>query len=450
MLTGDPLKLVVSALGFILMGMLTGNTILLCIGLISLVFIYSALELQSPTNLQYLPPPESIIAYVDDELEITHQVTVEKGLGLVTLGQTLPPYFGLIEGNNIQAYWVQKPNQILELSYKIKCTRRGAYHLDHLNWETRHPLQLKPTEKGVFPGQLELIVKPRSLTAKRIRQQKIFTRIPMPAESKVRIGVPTTDFKELREYNTGDSYKQINWKATARKLMAPNSKPSVNEYEREGRRVVFIFLDASKALGLGTSLKNSFEYAVQATLGLSEFYLTRQCMVGLSLFNSNNLEPEHRRKPSQEKSLQYHLFPESGKVQQYKIHRLLLDTEIGATDNGIVEAADLMKGYIRGTNPLFIVVTRLHDENQQNIINGLLELRKYSRKSQNMKNIMLINVSGYNLSIKKRGDKTAAEILQHYENAQLNTLRRFGVTAVNWDPSEQTITEVLLKQVKQR
>jgi uncharacterized protein (DUF58 family) len=450
LLTGDPLKLVASALGFILMGMFTGNTILLCLGLISLIFIYTALELQSPTNLQHTPPPESIIAYVDDELEITHQVIVEKGTGLVTLGQDLPQHFGLIEGNNIQAYWVQKPNQVLELSYKIKCTRRGVYHLNKLNWETRHPLQLKPTQKGAFPEQIELIVKPRSLTAKRIRQQKVFTRIPMPAESKVRIGVPTTDFKELREYNTGDSYKQINWKASARKLMAPSSKPTVNEYEREGRKVVFIFLDTSRALGLGTSLKNSFEYAVQAALGLSEFYITRQCMVGLSLFNSGNVESNTWLKTRHEKLQQLQLFPEGGKVQQYKIHRLLLDTEIGATNNSIIEAADTMKGYIRGTNPLFIVVTRLHDDNQQNIINGLLELRKYSRKSQNMKNIMIINVSGYNLSIRKRGDKTASEILRHYENAQLNTLRRLGVTAVNWDPSDQTITEVLLKQVKKR
>ena len=110
MLTGDPLKLVASALGFIFMGMFTGNTILLCLGLISLIFIYTAFEIQSPTNLQHLPPPESIIAYVDDELEITHQVIVGKGTGLVTLGQDLPQYFGLIEGNNIQAYWVNKPN----------------------------------------------------------------------------------------------------------------------------------------------------------------------------------------------------------------------------------------------------------------------------------------------------------------------------------------------------
>ena len=445
MLTGDPLKLVISALGFILTGMLTGNTILLCLGLISLLFIYASLEIQPPTNLTHTPPPESIVTYVDDELELTHQITVQKGIGLVTLGQTIPPHFSLIEGNNIQAYWIQRPNQVLTLHYRIKCTRRGVYQLTNLHYESRHPLQLRPTTQGTFTEKTELIVKPRSLTAKRIRQQKIFTRIPMPEESRVKLGVPTTNFKELREYTTGDPYKNINWKATARKLMAPNSRPSVNEYEREGRRVVFIFLDTNKTLGLGTSLKNSFEYAVQATLGLSEFYLTRQCMVGLSLFNSKN--QSSTRKTQKE---QNYLFPEAGRIQQFKIHRLLLDTELESTTNSIITAANHMKGHIRGTNPLFIIITRLNDENQQNIINGLMELRKYSRKTQTMNNMMLINVSGYNLSIKKRGDKTAAQILQHYENAQLKTLRRLGITAINWDPAEQTITQVLLQQVRQR
>jgi uncharacterized protein (DUF58 family) len=437
-------------MGFILLGMFTGNTVLLYLGLISLIFIFAALAQHESENFQHSPPPESLIAFVDDELDIVHQVTVENGRGLVTLGQDLPPHFGIVEGNNVQAYWIQKPGQTIELRYKVKCTRRGVYQLSGLSWETRHPLQLRPTKRGQFPEQSELIVKPRSFSAKRIRQQKIFTKIPMPTESRVKIGVPTTNFKELREYNTGDSYKQINWKATARKLMAPSSKPSVNEYEREGKRVVFIFLDTNPALGLGTSLKNSFEYAVQATLGLSEFYLTRQCMVGFSLFNSSQQKTARQLKTVQVKALQHCLFPESGRIQQFKIHRLLLDTEINSTSSSIHEAANLMKGYIRGTNPLFIIITRLHEENLQSIINGMTELRKYSRKSQNMKNIMLINVSGYNLSIKKRGDKTAAEILQHYENAQLRSIRRLGVTAVNWDPSEHTITEVLLQQVKQR
>jgi uncharacterized protein (DUF58 family) len=445
LLTGDPLKLVISALGFILMGMLTGNTVLLCLGLISLLFIYASLEIQPPSNLTHHPPPESIITYVDDELELIHQVTVQKGIGLVTLGQIIPAHFSLIEGNNIQAYWIQRPNQVLELRYRIKCTRRGVYQLTDLHYESRHPLQLRPTTQGTFTEKTELIVKPRSLTAKRIRQQKIFTRIPMPEESRVKLGVPTTNFKELREYNAGDPYKNINWKATARTLMASNSRPSVNEYEREGRRVLFIFLDTNKTLGLGTCLKNSFEYAVQATLGLSEFYLTRQCMVGLSLFNSNN-----GASPRKTQKEQNYLFPEAGRIQQFKIHRLLLDTEIESTNNSIITSANHMKGHIRGTNPLFIIITRLNDENQQNIVNGLMELRKYSRKSQTMSNMMLINVSGYNLSIKKRGDKTAAEILQHYENAQLKTLRHLGVTAINWDPVEQTITEVLLQQVRQR
>ena len=91
MLTGDPLKLTVSALGFILMGMFTGNTILLCLGLITLIFLYAALEIQPPTNLQHLPPPESIIAYVDDEQTITHQITVEKAWDSSPSAKTYPP-----------------------------------------------------------------------------------------------------------------------------------------------------------------------------------------------------------------------------------------------------------------------------------------------------------------------------------------------------------------------
>jgi len=74
MLTGDPLKLVASAMGFILMGMFTGNTVLLYLGLISLIFIFAALALHGPEDLQYNPPQESMVAYVDDELDIVHHI----------------------------------------------------------------------------------------------------------------------------------------------------------------------------------------------------------------------------------------------------------------------------------------------------------------------------------------------------------------------------------------
>ncbi len=436
------MKLALSALGFTFTGMITGNSVLIGLGLVSLLFAVISTSIAEPSNPSLNPVAESTILSVDDEYQVKYSIHVESGTGLLTLGGDIPPHFELIEGNNIQSFWVEDTYRDISFNYTMKCTKRGVYTIQAPLWEVSHPLGMKPTKRGQFPDVTELIIKPRSLTAKRVRRQKLLSHIPMPAESRIKIGVPTTTFKELREYSHGDSYRQINWKATARK--GGHGRPTVNEFEREGRRVVFIFLDTSSSLGLGTSLKNSFEYAVQATLGLSEYYLSRQCMVGLSLFNS---DPKVSQTRSRENLF---LFPETGKVQLFKVHRMLLDTELKASKSSLSEAVNQMKGHIYGTNPLFVVISRLNGKNQPEITQGVMDFRKYSRRSKSMANVMLINVSGYSLSINKRGDKTAAGLLEHHENTRVNALRNLGITAVNWNPSLHSITDVLLSQVGQR
>ncbi|MBN2336467.1 DUF58 domain-containing protein [Candidatus Bathyarchaeota archaeon] len=472
MLTGVPLKLSLSSFGFILVGMATGNMIMIYLGLIPLLFVVAALFIEAPRQFSMEAQEESVSVEVDDELSVTRRVHVGEGWGLVTLGEELPSSFELVEGNNFQAFWKNRGDAEVELKYTVKCTRRGTYQLDKVNWEARHPMSMTPTMTGVFPLKQELIVKPRSLRIKRIRQQKIFTKIPMPAESRIKIGVPTSDFKELREYHFGDSYKQINWKATARNFKGANMLPTVNEYEKEGRRLVFVFLDTSPSLGLGTDLRNSFEYAVQAVLGLSEFYISRQCKLGVSLYNSGSAEAgkprtylrgerligdqqglvvtgEESEPPRLGKGVL--LFPETGKIQQYRVHQMMLETEMGSTSYSLHNSVGYVKGHLHGSNPLFTIVTRVHDGNFGSLVSGVQELTKYTRKSRRQRsNIMVVNVSGYSLTIRKRGDKTAAQLLEHQENAYLNRLRSLGIMAVNWQPTRQSITEVLLAQVGNR
>jgi len=470
LLTGVPLRLSLSSFGFILTGMATGNMILIYLGLIPLFFVVISLFIESPSVLSAPPIDESISVEVDEELEVSRSVTVREGWGLVTLGEELPSSFELLKGNNFHVFWKEPRPTEIELRYRVKCTRRGTYQLNKLNWEARHPMYMTPTLSGVFPTGQELIVKPKGLRIKRIRQQKIFTKIPMPAESRIKIGVPTTDFKELRAYSWGDSYKQINWKATARNYRGVQHIPIVNEYEKEGRRVVFIFLDTSTSLSLGTDLRNSFEYAVQAVLGLSEFYISRQCKLGLALYNSESGVRDDDKVRHLSGSFREHdqgdsmvkpvhtgigkgvlLFPETGKIQQYRVHRMLLDTEMASTYYSLDEAVGYVRGHLRGTNPLFVIVTRVHDQNFDSLVSGVRELTKYTRKTRRQSpNIMVVNVSGYSLTVKNRGDKTAAQLLEYQENAYLNRLRGLGLMAVNWHPTRQSITEVLLAQVGRR
>jgi len=442
LLTREALKLLASAMGFAITGMVMGNQLLLHLGLAFLAFTLLALNISQPQLSGYQPPPESMVVYVDDDVELNHRLEFQGGPGLVTLGQSLPSHFQLVEGENVSAHWVGGRGGAVTHRFVFKCTRRGVYVLRGLNWESRHPFRLRPTEKGRLPVSTEIIVKPRALSAKRIRNQRVFTKIPMPAESQTRLGVPTTDFQELREYRPGDSYRHVNWKATARR-MRPDRRPTVNEYEREGRRVVFILLDVSPRLALGNSLRNCFEYGVQAALVLSEFYLSRQCMVGLVLFNSTGGQSLLKQAPPVQ------LFPEAGKMQLTKIQRLLLGLEMRATSTTLAEAAGRLRGYLWGSKPLFILVTNLGEENQASIKEGIRELRKYIRGPA-PGNPVLINVSGYNLAVRRRGERTAAGLLRLYENARLQSLAGMGVNTLNWDPSQSSVVEVLLRELRRR
>ena len=68
MLTGDPLRLALTALGFILTGMVLGKSVLLGLGLIPLIFNIVATNISGPSEPLLESLPGSIILNVDDEL----------------------------------------------------------------------------------------------------------------------------------------------------------------------------------------------------------------------------------------------------------------------------------------------------------------------------------------------------------------------------------------------
>ena len=119
------------------------------------------------------------------------------------------------------------------------------------------------------------------------------------------MGIITTDFREIRDYLPGDPYRSINWKATARRAVQyRDSFPKVNEFEREGKKIVWIFLDKSAEMSLGPMIKNPFEYAIQAAACLARFYLERDCKVGLCIYSARGAEKI--------------VFPDVGGRQYYK------------------------------------------------------------------------------------------------------------------------------------
>ena len=474
MLSQGSLRLFVGAVSSITIGMFLGNLLFIYIGLVPIIYMLLGLAIQSPEAPEVSSLGETLTLWVDEDISVERPLILKGGLGPILVGETLPPEFELVEGSNIRLLWKGLRDLNSELSYKIRCTRRGVYAFDELDWESGHSLGLTSTELGSSEMDQTLLVRPQPFHIRRVRQQKTFSKFIMPSEAHIKMGIPTTEYKEIREYSFGDSYRHINWKATSR-VASLGKPPMVNSYEMEGMKVVWIFLDTSSVMALGTNVKNGFEYGVQAVLGLAQFYLSRNCRVGFSLYDDSKPVMNLRRmgKTGGIRALpdlmplstsaegapgdlrvfetKDFLIPDSGKRQLHKINEKLLEAELLGGVYNLKQSIQRCRGHIIGTNPLFVVVTAIEERSVAKLMDGLGELRKYIKLSRKANpSALIVHVSGYGITAQGSDEEVASQIIELENRALLRSLKGRGAQVIHWDPSTQHFADVLLSQVGRR
>ena len=476
MLTQDTLELIVTSVVYIVLGMFLGNLILITLGLAPIIFLSVSILIGQPTVTSVERIGKDIKVNVDDKVSDSLQVTIDGGPGIVTVSDNLPKSFALEEGNNFKAVWKGLRPKTIDLTYRALCAKRGYFDVRQVNYEVRHPLQVSANVLGVLDAKRAIVVQPQPLFVRKIKNHKSISRIPMPMDARFRFGIPTTDFKEIREYDSGDNYRDINWKASAKHLSFSNPKFMVNDFEKEGKKVVWIFLDSATHMALGTTVNNTMEYAIRAALGFTNFYLERDCRVGFCVYNHDASqwegpftdpkkqpldlelpgleqmepevyapEPEEKLVPSKKTSSRV-LYPDTGKRQQYKITREMLHVEVKYSNESLKEAIHSSRRYIVGTQPLFVVISMIEGARIQGIVEGVKELHKYMGRVGGRPNIILFNVQGYNIAAQNDQEKIAAGFLTYHTKPYYEFLRGMGVTVLNWDPIEESFATALQRQ----
>jgi len=433
MLTDFFQKILSSFITFFIFGILLGNQIFLYMSIVFLFFIIISLILDQPKTIVFNRSEQKIEGWVGETVEISIDVEIRDGLGIVTLADVLPDHFELVEGSNFKIVWKGLGEKKERLSYKVRCSKRGVYTLNQLFWESRHLFKMKQTLYGRCTQSQTLIVRPKILSIRKARNFKTVSKLPIPLESLSRTGIRTTDFREIREYSYGDPFKSINWKATARLSNKGVFTPFVNEFEKEGKKSVWIFVDGSHRMwSHGTPISNAFEYAINAANALAHYYLERGCLVGLYLYSSKNL----------------FLHPEVGRKQYYKISKALLRVGIG-DEEPLKKAIEKCRHYIFGTNPLSIVITTLTRSSASEIVEGVKELSKYCKKARRP-SILIINILDYHFAVRKPQEELAARMLQIRDYSIKKALRRSGVVVIDWNPLKESLMNVLIREVRRR
>jgi uncharacterized protein (DUF58 family) len=94
----------------------------------------------------------------------------------------------------------------------------------------------------------------------------------------------SSEFRELRDYQSGDPFKQIAWKASARR-----GKLVVREFDRQEREIVWFLVDASVELWAGTSGETPLDHALDAVAIQARKHLEHGNHVGLAIFAARKL-----------------------------------------------------------------------------------------------------------------------------------------------------------------
>ena len=132
--------------------------------------------------------------------------------------------------------------KIYHSAIELTALKRGQFFIDSLNIETPSVLKLWLLRRA-YPIDTELRVYP-DLAVERKRLSSLFLMRGLDGAHAVRQIGKGREFEQLREYQPGDDYIDIDWKATARRGM-----PVTRTYQIEKTQEVYVIVDHSRFSG---------------------------------------------------------------------------------------------------------------------------------------------------------------------------------------------------------
>jgi uncharacterized protein (DUF58 family) len=429
MLNRNSLQIIFLFIVLLLPGVFFGNLVLVAMSIAPLSLLVLGLAFSLPRIVSIETEKVNSPVWAGSEGLIVRKVKTSAGVGLLKLYQALPVEFTLIEGSNRAWHWQWFRPCIIEMSFRINLAKRGRYSLPPLEWMSKHLLGLAQ-ENGSDGDEVNLEVWPRFYHHRTVRTLPGLSVSPFPSADIAKIGIPGQDFREIRTYVTGDPIKNINWRATARRA-EPALWPLVNEFEREGRKSVLIYLHASQAVEIGSTIENGLECGLEAAVNLLFYYLEKGYRTGIYVCG---------RYPR-------YFYPDTRRPQFRKVLRHLIDLQPGYMASDLLRAVETTRDYVLGYNPLTIVITTLDVRSSRVVDMAVQRIRKmYSQRRR--PSMMVIGIDAYGLIPQDVGNESNTLALMRLQTRPLvRRLRGYGANVVEWHPAHEAFSSVISQQV---
>lgn len=175
--------------------------------------------------------------------------------------------------------------------YKLRPTERGVYSFGHVRVFASTPIGLvqrrftlcQPCDVKVYPSYLMLT---------RYELLAMSNNLAEMGIKKIRKVGNHTEFEQIKDYVSGDDFRLINWRATAR-----TSRLMVNVYQDERSQQVFNIIDKGRVMQQAFRGMTYLDYAINASLVLSYIAMRKEDKAGVVTFSDHfeDFVPASRR-----------------------------------------------------------------------------------------------------------------------------------------------------------
>ena len=316
-------------------------------------------------------------------------------------------------------YQKLKNNQEKNIHYNLKPKERGVYLFGNINVYASSPLQLA-TKKYILGKEKELKCYPSFLKLREF-DFKAFTNQSISYGSKKirRIG-HSLEFEQIKEYVSGDDIRTLNWKATAKR-----NQLMVNQYVEEKSQPVYSIIDKGRAMQMSFNGLSLLDYAINATLAISNVVLRKQDKAGMLSFS---------------KKLEDWIVAEKRNSQMSLISEALHNLKTDFSESDFSSLYTVIKRKITHRS-LLIIYTNF--ETMDGLNRQLTYLRALAKNHlvlvvffKNTELNSLINSKAEN--IQQVYDTIIAEKFMYEKQRIVNELKKYGIQSVLTKPEDLT------------
>lgn len=193
----------------------------------------------------------------------------------VQLLEEVPVQFQL---SNVGGHLKVPGNGTSSYLYTLKPTERGVYNFGIINILFTGPLNM--IIRHIRSGEeKDVATYPSYMQMRRFQLMAATNQLMEVGTRQLRKIGNSLEFEQIKEYVSGDDYRTVNWKASARR-----NTLMINNYMDERSQQVICIIDKGRTMKMPFEGMTLLDYAINASLVLSNMVLTKQDKAGLITF----------------------------------------------------------------------------------------------------------------------------------------------------------------------